>query len=181
MSARHRRLAVRIPQQAYPLMHVRVATSADIVALVAVINAAFLAEAAFIRGARTSAAEVRALMDGGGAFLVVDHQPPSRLAAAVYVDARGACAHFGMLAVDPSAQRQGLARRLLGAVETHCLAAGCGTIELAVFDVRPGLPPFYESCGYRSIGTRAFGSPGLLTAPAHLIVMQKALGEIASD
>ncbi|HMV33325.1 MAG TPA: GNAT family N-acetyltransferase, partial [Gemmatimonadales bacterium] len=110
-----------------------------------------------------------------GAFLVVDHGEPGRLAAAVHVEAREGCAHFGMLAVDPALHGRGLARRLLTAVEAHGRAAGCTVVELEVFDVRSELPPFYASLGYRPVGTRAFRAPELLTAPAQLIVMQKAL------
>lgn len=156
-------------------MPVRTATPADTSALAAVINAAFVVEAGFIRGPRTTAAEVSALLAGGGAFLVVDHGEPGRLAAAVHVEAREGCAHFGMLAVDPALQGRGLARRLLTAVEAHGRAAGCTVVELEVFDVRSELPPFYASLGYRPVGTRAFRAPELLTAPAQLIVMQKAL------
>ncbi len=156
-------------------MPVRTATPADTAALAAVINAAFVVEAGFIRGPRTTAAEVSALLAGGGAFLVVDHGEPGRLAAAVHVEAREGCAHFGMLAVDPALQGRGLARRLLTAVEAHGRAAGCTVVELEVFDVRSDLPPFYASLGYRPVGTRAFRAPELLTAPAQLIVMQKAL------
>lgn len=156
-------------------MPVRTATPADTAALAAVINAAFVVEAGFIRGPRTTAAEVSALLAGGGAFLVVDHGEPGRLAAAVHVEAREGCAHFGMLAVDPALQGRGLARRLLTAVEAHGRAAGCTVVELEVFDVRSELPPFYASLGYRPVGTRAFRAPELLTAPAQLIVMQKAL------
>lgn len=156
-------------------MPVRTATPADTSALAAVINAAFVVEAGFIRGPRTTAAEVSALLAGGGAFLVVDHGEPGRLAAAVHVEAREGCAHFGMLAVDPALQGRGLARRLLTAVEAHGRAAGCTVMELEVFDVRSELPPFYASLGYRPAGTKAFRAPELLTAPAQLIVMQKAL------
>ncbi|MBK7922211.1 MAG: GNAT family N-acetyltransferase [Gemmatimonadetes bacterium] len=154
----------------------RLATPADAAALVAVINAAFVVEAGFIRGPRTTAGEVAALLAGSGVFLVVDHAEPGRLAAAVHVEAREGTAHFGMLAVDPALQGRGLARRLLAAVEAHAHAAGCTVVELDVFDVRTELPLFYASLGYRPVGTRAFRAPELLTAPAHLIVMQKALG-----
>ncbi len=155
---------------------VRTATPADTAALVAVINAAFVVEAGFIRGPRTTAAEVAALLAGSGVFLVLDHAEPGRLAAAVHVEAREGCAHFGMLAVDPALQGRGLARRLLTAVEAYARAAGCTVVELDVFDVRSELPPFYASLGYRPVGTRAFRAPELLTAPAQLIVMQKAIG-----
>ena len=161
-------------------MDIREATAADIDALVAVINAAFVAEAGFIRGPRTSALAVRDSMAEGGVFLVLERDEWEGLAGAVYVDARGTGAHVGMLAVDPRYQRRGLARYLLGAAEAHCVMAECTTIELTVFNVRPELQVYYAACGYRSIGTRPFGQPDLLLAPAHLIVMQKAFGEIAS-
>jgi GNAT superfamily N-acetyltransferase len=155
----------------------RPATPGDIPELVRLINEAYRVEAFFIRGDRTSTREIRSLMEASDAgFLVVDNADPGRLAGAVYVEARGARGHFGLLAVDPGQQGKGLGRRLVAAVEAHCRQAGCVVVELEVFDVRTELHPFYASCGYVRGGDVSFARPELLLKPAHLVVMRKALG-----
>jgi GNAT superfamily N-acetyltransferase len=158
-------------------MEPRLATPRDIPGLVRLINVAYRVEAFFIRGDRTSAGEIQALMEKPDAgFLVLDGSEPGRPAGAVYVETQGTRGHFGLLAVDPARQGEGLGRKLVAAVETHCRSAGCGIVELEVFDVRTELPPFYASCGYVTEGVVAFAKPELLLKPAHLILMRKPLG-----
>lgn len=158
-------------------MEPRLATPSDIPGLVHLINAAYRVEAFFIRGDRTSPAEVQALMEAPDAgFLVLDSPEAGRPAGVVYVETHGTRGHFGLLAVDPGRQGEGLGRKLVAAAEAHCRRAGCGIVELEVFDVRLELPPFYASCGYVAEGVVAFAKPELLLRPAHLILMRKPLG-----
>ena len=158
-------------------MEIRLATPRDIPGLVRLINAAYRVEAFFIRGDRTSAEEIQALMEAPDArFLVLDSSEPGRPAGAVYVATHELRGHFGLLAVDPGRQGEGLGRRLVRAVEDHCRRAGCRFVELEVFDARTELPPFYTSCGYVADGVVAFAKPELLLKPAHLMLMRKPLG-----
>ena len=158
-------------------MEIRLATPRDIPGLVRLINAAYRVEAFFIRGDRTSTGEIQALMEAPNArFLVLDSSEPGRPAGAVYVATHGTRGHFGLLAVDPARQGEGLGRRLVRAVEDHCRRAGCRFVELEVFNVRTELPPFYTSCGYVADGVVAFAKPELLLKPAHLMLMRKPLG-----
>jgi GNAT superfamily N-acetyltransferase len=155
----------------------RIAKPQDIPALVRLINAAYLVESFFIRGARTSEQEVRDLMQvPGTAFLVFDTINGSAPAGTVYVMAKGRSGHFALLAVDPLEQGNGLGRKLIGAVEEYCRTARCEFLELEVFDAREELPAFYESCGFRPDGTVPFSKPELLLKPAQLIVMRKHIG-----
>jgi len=159
-------------------MHARVATTRDIPALVRLINIAYRVEAFFIQGERTSAEEVRGLMDlAGAAFLVFDGAAPEGLAGSVYVEVRGNRGHFGLLAVEPAMQGRGLGRALIAAAEEYCRAARCTALDLEVFDVRSELPPFYRACGFHPVGTIAFSHPELLLKPAHLIQMSKAIDQ----
>lgn len=156
-------------------MLIRVATEDDVPAIVPMVNEAFLAEAFFIEGDRTSASDVLSMMQSGHTFYVAEDERTARIAGTVYVRVDGTLGHFGMLAVDPTIQRQGIARTLMAAVDAHCAAAGCAEIQLEVFDLRPELPPFYESCGYRTVGTREYWLPETLKMPSLLIVMRKSL------
>ena len=117
---------------------VRVATSADVDAIVRIVNAAFEVEAFFKRGARTDADDVRARM-AKGEFLLVDG-PDGVPAATVYMSLTLDKGYLGMLAVDPGRQGQGLGRLLTDAVEARCRAAGYRLVEIHVVNLRQELP-----------------------------------------
>lgn len=155
-----------------PDRSVRVAHDADIPALVAVINAAYLVEAFFKRGDRTDARELRQLMETGR-FLVLDG--PDELQGCVYVEVNRDKGYLGMLSIDPSRQHQGLGARLIQAAEDACRSAGCTSMELQVVSLRTELPPYYRKFGYVDVGIREFAQTGEWMQPCHFIVMGKAL------
>jgi ribosomal protein S18 acetylase RimI-like enzyme len=161
-------------------MTTRIATLTDAPVLVPLINAAYIAEAFFVHGERTSDDEVRqCISNGPGEFLVLvdttSHSDADTVVGTVYVTLRDGAGHFGMLAVDPARQGRGYGHALLDAVDEYCAAHGCRAIELEVFDLRTELHAFYASHGYQPVGTRVFEPATLLKAPAHLIVMRKTL------
>lgn len=158
----------------------REATLEDVPELVRVINLAYRVEDFFIRGDRTDPDDVRERLGRRDAmFLVIDAAAAGRLAAAVYVELRGAIGYFGLLSVDPDFQRQGVARRLVAAVEQRCRDRGCGEIEIDVVNLRSELPAFYGALGYRTIGHAAFRDAHKLRIPAEMVVMRKALDPVA--
>jgi predicted N-acetyltransferase YhbS len=151
----------------------REATAADIPTIVGLVNAAFLVEARFIRGDRTSAPEIEAMLGRGG-FLVAENDD-GRVIAAVYVEVRGERGYFGMLAVDPSQQGRGLGRRMVDAAEQHLRAAGCRAVDLRIVNARLDLPPFYRRLGYQDCGTQPFPDEGSQLEPLHFILMTKPI------
>jgi ribosomal protein S18 acetylase RimI-like enzyme len=52
------------------------------------------------------------------------------------------------LAVDPAYRRRGIARALVGAVETELRSLGCERITSLVFKHEPGAPEFWRHAGY---------------------------------
>lgn len=157
-------------------MRLRFATSADTAPLTALINAAYISESFFVHGERTSEPEVAALLaDATGRFIVIDGDVPSALVGAVHVRAVDGIAHLSLLAVHPAAQRGGLGRQLVAAVEAHARDVECHTVTLDAFNLREELQPFYERCGYTVVDTKAFEQPTLLKQPAHFLVMQKEM------
>jgi GNAT superfamily N-acetyltransferase len=155
---------------------VRIATSEDTAEIVRVINLAYRVEDFFVNGNRTDAAEVTARMsDPDGVILVVDGEGQKSLVAAVVVDVRDRRGHFAMLSVDPSHQGKGLARLLISAVENHCRAAACHSLDIEVVNLREELPPFYEAFGFLPSGVAPFNNPAKLTREAHLVRMTKSL------
>ena len=157
-------------------MNARVATPGDVAALVRLINAAYRVEDFFINGDRTNERDVRARLEApGAAFLVIDAPAGAGLAGAVYVEIRGDRGYFGLLSVDPARQKQGLGRKLVEAVESHCRAAGCRVLDIDVVNLRQELPAFYAALGFVPAGTAPFPDPAKLTRPAHLVMMTKPL------
>lgn len=157
-------------------MTLRVATAADLGAMVAVINSAYLVEQFFISGPRTTEAELAGVMgDPSRTFLVAEEPDHRGLAGAVCATVEGRRGHLSLLAVEPALQGRGIGRRLVDGVADHCRRAGCDRVELEVFNARPELAPFYHQLGFRPAGTVDYGHPELLLRPARLIRMIKPL------
>lgn len=156
--------------QFYTVPMVRTATIEEAGVLARLINEAFIVEAFFKIGDRTSADEIAALMHAGGEFLVLEE-----LAGCVYLKCTGHRAYFGMLSIDPARQRQGLGRRLIDAVEARARDRGCRAMDIHIVDVREELPPYYRRLGYAENGTLPFSEPERASRPCSFIVMSKAL------
>ncbi len=175
-AARGAREAVEMPGTPTP----RPATLDDVPALARVINAAYVAEAWFVTGERTSDAELRTMLARPGAtFLVVDDvEPgaaPGTLAASVYLESRGARGYLGMLSVNPARQGRGLGRVLIAAAEAWGLAAGWRFLDISVVNLRRELAPFYAALGFAPYDTAPFPQTERLMRDAHLVLMTKPL------
>ena len=154
----------------------RFGTAEDIPEIVRIINSAFRVEDFFVNGDRTNYADIAARMaDPHVRFLVVDADVPGVLAAAVVVDVHDGHGHFAMLSVDPPLQGRGLARVLMTAIEDHCRAAGCDTVEIEVVNLREELPAFYDMMGYAPTDTAPFPDKAKLRRDAHMVRMTKRL------
>lgn len=164
-------------------MSIRTAGPDDAAALASLINAAFVVEAFFKIGDRTSADEVAALMEAGGEFLVLDASEPGTgtgtgtgtFTGCVYLKSSGDRAYFGMLSIDPGRQRQGAGRRLVDAVESRARELGCRFMDLHIVNLRGELTPYYRRLGYVESGTLPFSEPERASKPCFFIVMTKRL------
>ncbi len=142
--------------------------------MVHLINSAFVVEK-FIAGERTDEAEILARMQNGEFFLGCDES--GGLVASVYVELRGRRGYFGMLAVDPKRQGNGLGRKMVEAAEEYARGKGCTGMDLTVLSLRSELLPLYRKLGYTESGVEGFRptrplKPGL---ECHCIVMSKKL------
>jgi predicted N-acetyltransferase YhbS len=151
---------------------IRSSNPADVAAIVEVVNAAFQVERFFVDGDRTSAEEIREMLDRG-TFLLAERD--GGLAACVYVEIRGEDGYFGMLSVHPDHQGEGLGRMLIDAAEDYARQAGCSVMEIHVVDLRTELPPFYLRLGYVETGVEPMPPDPNLTRPCRFIVMRKPL------
>lgn len=151
----------------------RAAGADDVPRIVALINAAFAMERAFMDRDRTSAAEVAHHLVTG-TFLVMNAEDGA-LASCMYLEPRGDRMYLGMLAVSPGRQGRGLGGQMMVAAERHAASVGCHAIDIRIIDRRTELPPFYRLLGFVENGTESFEDP-LLTKPCHFIRMTKAVG-----
>ncbi len=117
----------------------RTANLAEAPELARIINEAFIVEAFFKIGDRTSVDELVELMNDGGEFLAIDDRE-GKMAGCVYLKCRGDRAYFGMLSIDPPKQRQGLGRTLIEAVEARARERGCRFMDIHIVNLREELP-----------------------------------------
>ena len=151
---------------------IRAAVSADIPALVRLINVAFIVEQFVFDGDRINAEETQAFIETGKFLLAED---AAGFAGCVYLETRQYRGYLGLLAVDPARQGTGLGRKLVAAAEDCFRTGGCVAVDLRVISQQTRLPPFYRRLGYVEIGTAPF-SPSLeVKVPGHYIVMSKPL------
>lgn len=172
----------------------RRATVADAAAIADLVNQAYRAEAFFVDGNRTSAAEICELL-AEGEFLVIDG--PRGLAGSIFVDAYGATAtaaaspsdvavtsdvgrsavkhaKISMVSVDPEMQRVGIGRRLVAIAEALSSALGCDAVTLDVVSAREDLLRWYRGLGYREIGAAPYlHRPTKM--PCHFVLFEKLL------
>lgn len=153
-------------------MKTRTAQLEDAEGIARLVNAAFRPERFFIDADRTNPDKVRALLQKGR-FLLAEEA--GVLTGCVYVELNGERGYFGLLAVDPAAQRYGLGSRLVAAAEDDCRSAGCRFMDLTIVNLRKELPAFYNRLGYTESGTLPFPSDQHPNQPCHLVRMSKPL------
>ena len=157
---------------------IRIASKADAPAIARVINDAFIVEASFMIGDRTSADEIVELMEAGE-FLVTG-DTAGAMTGCVYLTCAGERAYFGMLSIDPPRQESGLGRRLIDAVETRARERGCRFMDIHIVNLREELAGYYGRLGYAARGTLPFSHPRRASRPCHFIVMTKTLAPFAA-
>jgi N-acetylglutamate synthase-like GNAT family acetyltransferase len=161
---------------------VRRAVVADASALAQLVNRAYAVEEFFVAGDRTDAAEIAQMMTTG-TFLVLDRVPETGneqgLAAAVYVTVTGEQGYFGMLAVGPGLQGQGIGKRMVRIAEALAEAAGCTRMTMKIVNLREELGRWYRSLGYREVGTTPYVVHRPVKRSCHFVDMARSLGEPA--
>ena len=141
-----------MPATVHPTPRMRLATASDVDAMITVVNAAFAIET-FLDGTRTDLERMTDMMRKGE-FLVAEDD--SAVTGCVYLEKRSEHGYFGMLAVDPARQGEGIGRALVEAAETRCRQRGCSVMDISVLNLRPELLPFYQRLGYVQTGTEEF-------------------------
>lgn len=133
----------------------------DAAALADLINSAYrgetsrkgwTTEADLLDGLRTTAQEIRQLIEGRDSFFLLC-QRGAVLAGSVQVEKQGEQAYIGMFVVRPDMQGAGIGKRLLEEAETQARREwGVSSFIMIVITLRQELIAFYERRGYRRTG-----------------------------
>lgn len=139
----------------------RTATSADVDAVVALVQSAYRGESGLrgwttethlLGGQRTDPREVRELVAREGSLVLLCERG-GRLVGCCHVEKRGDSAYFGMFAVDPGSQRGGLGKQVLAEAERVAVERfKSRSMRMTVIVQREELIAWYERRGYRRTG-----------------------------
>lgn len=154
----------------------RFARPSDAEAIAQVVNQAYEIEAPFVGGPRTSPETVSALLENGD-FIVAEHE--GRLLGTVFVEAdeEPGVGRFGMLAVLPDEQMQGIGQELVAAAESRLGRLRCREVRIRVLDQRDDLLDWYGRLGYEEYGEQPYPFPERARVPVRFVVMRKRIGE----
>jgi GNAT superfamily N-acetyltransferase len=137
------------------------ATSADIPALVTLVNSAYRGEAGqqgwtheahLIAGSRTNAAGIEELLNTPGATILKYTAPTGALLGCVYLQQQANTLYLGLLSVLPIQQGTGIGKHLLSAADDYARRHQCTVIHITVITARAELLAWYERHGYRRTG-----------------------------
>lgn len=141
----------------------RTATTADINAVVALVESAYrgasgrrgwTTESDLLDGQRTDAAAVAALMAAPSSCILLAERA-GQLVASCHVQRQGAVGYFGMFAVNPEQQSGGLGSWLLAAAERWARGQWqCSVMHMTVIEQRTELIAWYARRGYQPNGER---------------------------
>jgi ribosomal protein S18 acetylase RimI-like enzyme len=148
-------------------MAFRRATADDVSAVVELVQAAYRGErsrvgwtyeADLIEGQRIDEAMLVELLDRQGTVVLVAESDGLVACCELAVQADRTVAHFGMFAVDPTRQTEGIGRAVLEEAERTAVAEwGVATMRLLIIHLRHELIAWYERRGYHTTGeTRPF-------------------------
>ncbi|KRB77088.1 GCN5 family acetyltransferase [Nocardioides sp. Root190] len=142
----------------------RAATTDDVDAIVALVQSAYrgdssrtgwTTEADLLDGQRTEPDAVLASIAAADSVVVLAERDES-LASCCHVERRGERCYFGMFAVDPARQGDGLGQQVMAYAEELARSRwGCTVMEMTVIRQRTDLIAFYARRGYTDTGRRS--------------------------
>jgi GNAT superfamily N-acetyltransferase len=150
----------------------REATTADVGAIVDLVNRAFAVERFFKAGDRIDDRQAIELMKDGRFLLLTESET---LTSCVYIKVNGDRCYIGLLAVDPAKQKSGVGARMMLEAEDFGRRAGCKFADIRTVSVRPELPVIYRKLGYVETGVESASVIESATMPVHFVTMAKQL------
>ena len=141
----------------------RAATTADIHAVVALVESAYrgdasragwTTEADFLDGRRTGLEDIEAILTSAQSRMLLGERNGS-LVACAHVAVEDGAGYFGMFSVDPKQQGGGIGKAVLAEAERIARDEwGMATMRMTVIDIRDELIAYYERRGYRRTGIK---------------------------
>ena len=174
----------------------RLATLADIDALVALVNSAYrgdssragwTTEADLLDGMRIDPERLHAATADDADNVILVHEDEGHLVACVHLDRTGSSCYLGMLTTLPTRQGSGLGRAMIEQAELFARDRwGSTSMEMTVLTLRPELVAWYERRGFVKTDERKpfpygddkWGLPK--TADLEFYVLRKSLTSITS-
>ncbi|MEO7073233.1 MAG: GNAT family N-acetyltransferase [Rhodanobacter sp.] len=141
--------------------HLRAAVTSDIGAIVALVESAYrgdsgrrgwTTESDLLDGRRTDADAVGEILAHEDSFILLAEREGQPVASC-HLQRQGDWAYFGMFAVDPLQQGNGLGKWMLAAAEhIACQRWHCRGMRMTVIEQRPELVAWYARRGYLPTG-----------------------------
>ncbi|MFF3558210.1 GNAT family N-acetyltransferase [Streptomyces tsukubensis] len=141
----------------------RDAADADVPALVGLVQSAYrgdgdergwTTESHLIGGRRIDESGIREVMTADNSRMIVVTGEDGDVVACFQLERRAGRAYFGLFAVRPGLQGNGLGRRVITEAEQLAVQAwGATAMEMTVISVRADLIAWYERRGYRRTGS----------------------------
>lgn len=141
----------------------RAATAEDVDAVVALVHSAYrgdssragwTTEADLLDGPRTASDDVLASIAAADSIVVLA-ESNGALMACCHVQRRGSRCYFGMFAVDPTRQGDGIGKWVMAYAEEQARNWGSAAMEMTVIRQRTDLIAFYGRRGYTDTGRRS--------------------------
>lgn len=145
-----------------PRLAFRVAETADVDAIVALVESAYRGEASkqgwtteadMLDGQRTDAVGVGSLLTKQDSRVLLAESTDGSLLACAHVEKLGDAGYFGMFSVRPTLQGGGVGRAMLAEGERVARDEWqCKEMQMTVISIRDELVAWYERRGYRRSG-----------------------------
>ena len=142
-------------------LNFRVATAADVTAIVALVESAYrgdsgrrgwTTESDLLDGQRTDPDGVAAVIEKPYNRVLLAHRDGIFLACA-HIEKQGDAVYFGMFAVNPDLQGGGVGKQMMREAERIARDEyKCGQMEMTVISIRNDLIAWYERRGYERTG-----------------------------
>jgi ribosomal protein S18 acetylase RimI-like enzyme len=169
-------------------MHISIARTEDIPALVKLLNGAYrgdeskqgwTTEADMVAGdLRTDEANMNELMQIPGTVFLKYENDDNVIEGCVFLHKREGKLYLGMFCVSPALQNKGIGKQIMAAAEHYALQQNCPVVFMRVISIRHELIAWYERQGYYKTGEiQPFDDTKFGTAkePIEFVVLQKDL------
>ncbi len=139
----------------------RLASTTDVARIVPLVESAYrgdssragwTTEADLLDGQRTDAQAVIDIIEDAASDVLLAELGDDLVGCAKTVSTPGDTLYFGMFAVDPARQGQGIGRALITEAEIRAQAAGVTQVKMTVIRQRKDLIAWYERLGYQATG-----------------------------